>query len=215
MLSQLSIRVSRKRFIHTRSVCLSKVSPPVEQSTSRGTARRHRFTIPAPTWSISSLRLHESHPPASSEELQILAKRAVLDVRQFNDVTKQQLCQDLGNMLHMMNAVQNFQSTTTNSTMPEGEPEDAARMMYDIPRGVTEAPFRMDDDHDDDDTSGNKAVTNTTTSNTDKQDNEEEIRISHSVRESYLEPKMKRVGGHQYFETITSIQPTNKNNQGH
>jgi hypothetical protein len=160
-----------------------------------------RFTIPKPTWSISSLRLHESHPPASNEELQLLAKRAVLDIRQFDEVKKKQLCQDLGNMLHMMKQVQDFQSTTTTKNFDN---VDDPRMLYDISRGVTEAPFRLDDRN-----------TRTSTTAIGRQgqhhsDEEEEVRISKSVRESYLEPKMKRVGGHQYFEIITSIQRTNK-----
>ena len=178
-------------------ICFPDVSI-VNQHSSTDTSKR--FTIPEPTWSISSLGLHESHTPASIKELQILAKRAVLNLRRIDDESKQQLCQDLGNMLHMMKQVQNFQSTntsTTATTIPNDEND--SRMMYDLPRGVTETPFRIDD-----------SSTRTAKNSIEQQHQQnEEVRMSQSVRESYLEPKMKRVGGHQYFEIITSIQ-TNK-----
>ena len=161
------------------------------------------FTIPEPTWSISSLQLHESHSPVCMEDLKILAKRSVLDLRRFNDATKQQLCQDLGNMLHMMKQVQSFQSTMTSAIVKEKYSDDNdPTTLYDMPRGVTEAPFRIDDNH---------RTTSDTTTTTIIDQNEQQM--SQSVRESYLEPKMTRVGGHQYYEIITSIQRTNvKNN---
>lgn len=181
----------RKRCIHTCTLCLSKVSLDENKETTLS----KKITIPKPTWSISSLQLHEPHPPASMEELQILAKRSILDLRQFNDETKRQLCQDLGNMLHMMKQVQNFQSTTTTalSDMKDCDPN----VIYDHPRGVTEAPFRIDDD------SATKLRPYTV-----NHEKEDEVRLSQLVRESYLEPKMKRVGGHQYFEIITAIEPS-------
>jgi hypothetical protein len=181
--------------MHTCDLFSSKQVPVVVRSSHSATTEAKGFTIPKPTWSISSLQLHESHTPASMDELQILAKRSVLDLHRFDDETRQQLCQDLGNMLHMMKQVQSYQSTMTSDHDQKytNENDDDPIMLYDIPRGVTETPFRRDD---------NLTTMNTTTTTEDHNVQ----RISQSVRESYLEPKMKRVGGHQYYEIITSIQ---------
>jgi Asp-tRNA(Asn)/Glu-tRNA(Gln) amidotransferase C subunit len=181
------------RFHLSGTCCFTSKSTTIHSESTAGTASGHdsdhnrstatpkRFKIPEPTWSVSSLQLHESHAPTSMDELNTMAKRSVLDLRHLTDETKQQLCQDLGNMLHMMKQVQNFQVTSD-----DGELNDPVTL-YDTPRGVSEAPFRMDDGK----------LTTSTKNNTNATDLEE-YNISQSVRESYLEPKMTRVGGHQY-----------------
>lgn len=76
-------------------------------------------------------------------------------------------------------------------------------MLYDVPRGVTEAPFRID---------ANITTTSSEVISSNADDDREEHQISQSVRESYLAPNMTRVGGHLYYEIVTSIQRTANGN---
>ena len=205
ILSPRSFDVSRKRLYKLCGSLPIKVQCQ-HHSVAAATGTHQRFTIPKPTWSIRSLQLHESHAPADMKELEILAKRSVLDLRQFDDETKQQLRQDLGNMLHMMKQVQRFQSTKTVEERQDDDDDDDDQnnpiMLYDVPRGVTEAPFRID------------ANITTTSSEviSSPADDREGHQISQSVRESYLAPNMTRVGGHLYYEIVTSIQRTANGN---
>jgi hypothetical protein len=203
ILSPRSSDVSRKRLYKLCGSLPIKVQCQ-HHSVAAATGTHQRFTIPKPTWSIQSLQLHESHAPADMKELEILAKRSVLDLRQFDDETKQQLRQNLGNMLHMMKQVQRFQSTkTVEERQDEDDDQNNPIMLYDVPRGVTEAPFRIDAN-----------ITTTTSSEViaSPADDREEHQISQSVRESYLAPNMTRVGGHLYYEIVTSIQRTANGN---
>ena len=204
ILSPRSFDVSRKRLYKLCGSLPIKVQCQ-HHSVAAATGTHQRFTIPKPTWSIQSLQLHESHAPADMKELEILAKRSVLDLRQFDNETKQQLRQDLGNMLHMMKQVQRFQSTKTVEERQDDDDDDDQNnpiMLYDVPRGVTEAPFRID------------ANITTTSSEviSSPADDREGHQISQSVRESYLAPNMTRVGGHLYYEIVTSIQRTANGN---
>ena len=120
-------------------------------------------------------------------DLEKLAKRAVIDTTLHDN--KEQLCQDLGNMLHMMEqllpeSAEKQSESAINTTNYDADP---AVLLYDVPRGVTEAPCRDDTALGDDE---NLALSV----------------MSASVRGSLLEPKMKRVGAHQYFEIVTARQ---------
>ena len=55
--------------------------------------------IPPPTWSVASLGLDQKRDPVSREELETLARRALLH-------PNNELRQDLGNMLHLIRQVQ-------------------------------------------------------------------------------------------------------------
>jgi hypothetical protein len=93
--------------------------------------------LPPPTWSISSLKLDQQHAPVSEEELSILAKRALInlpsDDKSSHQLDTKQLRQDLGNMIHMIQQVQDFATDTAGLTDEH---------IYDRPRGVTSAPVR-------------------------------------------------------------------------
>jgi Asp-tRNA(Asn)/Glu-tRNA(Gln) amidotransferase C subunit len=142
-----------------------------------------KLTIPDPTWSVASLQLDKAHPPASVEELHVLAQRATLDMCRLDDATRNKLCQDLGNMLRMIEHVQENDPATAQSEIKTPmDPVD----LYDVPRGVVAAPFRDEDDR------------------TQDERNDEEKAMAQSVRNSFLEPKMRWVGGHQYYEIVTS-----------
>jgi len=92
--------------------------------------------IPDATWSVESLELGKKHPPVSQQELERLAKRALLDVRHL---PVEDLRQDLGNMLHMIRQVQSFQPTEELNEVD----------LYDVPRGVQATPLRKDDEETD------------------------------------------------------------------
>ena len=85
--------------------------------------------VPKPTWSIKDLKLTDQTDPVSQEELQILAKRSLLDVQAIGDDT--QLRQDLANMLHCLNQIQSVPLKVMT-----------AAEIYDVPRGVSKAPLR-------------------------------------------------------------------------
>ena len=97
------------------------------------TLRFRSSYVPKPTWHIADLQLDVNHPPVSEAELQILAKRALVDVKQLEN--KEQLRQDLGNLLHMIDQVSSA-----------SDQEIDHHSMYDLPRGVTSAPVRSDDE---------------------------------------------------------------------
>jgi hypothetical protein len=93
--------------------------------------RRHltaKSFVPTPTWSLKDLNLtnHNHTDPVSIEELQILAKRSLLDV------IEDDMRQDLANMLQCLRNVQSVRCVIST-----------AEEIYDVPRGVTKAPVRI------------------------------------------------------------------------
>ena len=134
------------------------------------------FQIPAPTWSIASLELEKQHAPVDRPTLEALAKRALIDLRQLDNVSELQ--QEVGNMMHMMNQVQELDERTGKDE--DIDDEVGARLMYDVPRNVTAAPLRH-----------SRSETELT--------NEDDSNSSRRVWDSFLTPKTQRVGGHSYF----------------
>ena len=152
------VTTGRRLVAIRRCRCLSSSSDTQQSSSS---------IIPAPTWSIASLELHKSHTPVERDELDTLAKRALVNVTQFSPARIAQLQQDVGNMMHVMNQVSQFESSDA----------DDERLLYDVPRNVTEAPLRGTQD--------------------------EPSTAPPQVWESYLAPQTQRVGGHAYFVIAT------------
>jgi hypothetical protein len=163
-------------------------------STTTTTTTRSTPTIPAPTWSLESLELSQTHAPVSHQELSRLAKRVVLDLAAVDVSHKKNgtinnnnnaafqvaLAQDLGNMMHMIRQVQ---------SLPETETENLSDAdIYDVPRGVTEAPVRREDT--------NKDSTATTRP---------------KWWESLLKPHTTMVGAHSYFVVCTQRDEKNSN----
>jgi hypothetical protein len=148
--------------------------------------------IPAPTWSLQSLGLSQTHAPVSDQELSRLTKRAVfIDLSAMDSHSNSSsnsntsLAQELGNMMHMIQQVQ--------SLLPGNEMEhltDAA--IYDVPRGVTCAPVRRPED-----TSNQDATTSSTTPHNAAQPNRP------AWWESFLKPHTTTVGAHSYFAVVT------------
>jgi len=135
--------------------------------------------IPEATWSVQDLELSKQHQPVSEEELQILARRALLDLNQLDKNTRQQLRQDLGNMMNMIEQVKSFPH---EEYQQQEDIDDYDAAMYDRPRGVTSAPLRTveeDANHDDAETE------------------------SKQVFDSFLKPQTTKVGAHDYFSIET------------
>ena len=112
-----------------------------DRSLLGATATFPSYRLPNPTWSVQDLELSKQHEPISQIELERLAKRAVLDLNQLDESTRNQLCQDLGNMMHMIEQVLSFQ---------HNDEHVVESVIYDAPRGVTAAPLRKDSDNDGD-----------------------------------------------------------------
>lgn len=222
------------RCLRTQSFSTTIEQPKEQQQTSATTKpQRIPIQVPPPTWSIASLELHKQHPPISSSELDVLAKRAVILIDP--GPLREQLCQDLGNMMHMINKVQDFVHVDDQNSNSSGNQSTAnhcsdqeATWLYDVPRGVTVAPFRYErqkKSHSNDhvantvdpklekENSVSKSSSNTTTesatattvhaendTNFDYDDNG----MNPAIRQSLLEPKMTRVGSHCYFEIVTA-----------
>jgi hypothetical protein len=150
--------------------------------------------IPAPTWSIADLQLDSKQPPLPQEELDRLCRLALIDI---NNNTKSQeekdsLNQDLANMLHMIQQVKSFNSSSsysssidhTNVPMEDDNDDDpsCSSHIYDTVRGVTAAPLRR--------------------SNDPLAENDHEAK--EVVWKSLLQPKTTRLGGgHYYFSIVT------------
>jgi hypothetical protein len=133
------------------------------------------FRLPEPTWSVQDLELSKQHPPISVVELEKLAKRALLDLSHLDESTRDDLRQDVGNMMHMIGQVQSFRQND------KGIDELSDGDIYDKPRGVTTAPLRKDGD------SCNK-----------------DTKVDHDqVCEKFLRPQTTKIGAHDYFSIET------------
>ncbi len=109
----------------------------------------------------------------SQAEIEILAKRALIDLDEIDAQEQHQLRQDLGNMMHMIHQISEFSCPEMNSLT------DAD--IYDAPRGVTETPVRQ----------------------ASSKPSPSEEQQAEQVWVSYLKPKTKQVGAHSYFEIAT------------
>jgi hypothetical protein len=157
-------------------------------SSSVPSAQRY---VPEPTWSIASLELDRPHTPVTRSELERLAKRAVIDLSLLDSKDDQlgipQLCQDVGNMMHMMNQVQEFVKTiAANDRISE-------ERLYDAPRGDT------------------LQTPSTSIENGTNDGDWPDKDVSLAVRQSYWGSRLKRVGGHEYFEIVTARQVNDEN----
>jgi hypothetical protein len=155
-------------------------------STQNGTSKPFKTDcFPDPTWSIADLRLDQKHEPMSQVEIEVLAKRALIDLHEIDPKEQQQLRQDLGNVMHMIHRISEFSCPEMDSLT------DAD--IYDAPRGVTETPVRH-------------------ASSKPSPGEEQQAR---QVWESYLKHKTKQLGAHSYFEIATrqEVVSTEQNNK--
>ena len=168
------------RFNTTRTLSTGSSS---SQNTSKHQNADHPLSyIPEPTWSIKSLELDFKHAKLPPDQVQRLAHLALLDLDQLLlPNSKNDLEQDLGNMMHMVEQVSDFVKDPSNKelfTIPQVD--DA--FQYDYVRGVTSAPYRS------------------VQAPPDAQDLEDAAR----VWGTYLEPSTTLQGGsHQYFSIST------------
>lgn len=152
----------------------------------------------------------------SDAEFERLARLALLDL---SLLPREKLRRDLSNMVRLIGQVQQQeQERRGNDEKEEGDgteagksredwedevaTAEAARRMYDAPRGVRSVPFRRGSG----DGNGSSAATGDDSAAGDTvegqqlaQEEDEEVR-SKKVWESFLEPKTTKVGGsHRYF----------------
>ena len=96
--------------------------------------------VPLPTWSLASLRLNSDAPevePLTAEQLSSLSKRAMIHIPDDEASRK-----DLANMMQLIQQVVDWNKKNEGI----GGGDDDAALLYDLPRGVKEAPLRSDDD---------------------------------------------------------------------
>ena len=181
---------SRSSIAYHPSVAIVRFlsSSNITSSANASSSASSSFQLPDPTWPLQDLGLSKHHPPISETELKKLAKRALLDLHPFDDTdnnttgtTREQLRQDLGNMMHMIEQVQSFEFNTKDARFLEDQAD-----IYDKPRGVVAAPLRRDID---DGVDGSRKE-------------EEEIQAK-EVFESFLQPQTTKVGAHNYFSIET------------
>jgi hypothetical protein len=190
--SQYLYRLCNPSSSATRSLSTTTAPPPRSRSNP---------IIPAPTWSLQSLELSQTHTPISDQELSRLTKRAVIDLSALdshttNTISKASLAQDLGNMMHMIQQVQ--------SALPDKEMEHLTDAdIYDVPRGVTAAPVRREQD-----TSTFTDAT-LTTSSSSTTPNKAQLKRP-MWWDSLLKPKTTTVGAHSYFAVCTQRDDENK-----
>jgi hypothetical protein len=100
--------------------------------------RKHKH-VPPPTWSIQELHLDNdamNAEPLSPELLASLSRRALLRIPDDDSYRN-----DLAKMMQLIQQVVNW---NTENEERLKEMDDAE--LYDLPRGVTEAPLRSDDE---------------------------------------------------------------------
>jgi hypothetical protein len=186
-----------------------------------------KFRLPPPTWSVSDLQLSVDHEPVSDEVLVALCRRACVQVpppvatvtsgdcankeeeeREEEETSMRQMAQDVGNLLHMLRQVRSIDPSLAASLLDSTSEEERARLLYDVPRGVSPIVFDVanDDDDDDDDDDDSRSESNSAEGEgiaSASWDNDEDAREFDRVRDSLLRPKMVQVGGHSYFAVQT------------
>ena len=198
----------------------SSSSPSTLNSNSSNNQKHRSYQfIPSPTWSVQDLELTLSHPPLPEEEFKKLARLVLLDVSSSssrrrssnNDNNNDSLRQDLGNMLHMIQQVTEYQyppstkSSSSSSSSRSGSNSscnsnnvhdgydtvdseatyDDSSKIYDAVRGVKAAPLRrgLEDDP--------LQLSDTAQ--------------AQDVWENFVQPKTMRKGGsHVYFAIKTN-----------
>jgi len=199
-------KVSRRRLFTTNSADepLSSIDNGSTSNDDCNSINRRQKRIPSPTWSIADLELTSTHPPLPQNEFERLARLVLIDVSSKNNENNNDnynddmdsLRQDLGNMLHMIQHVTEYEyypSPTgkyNNEHFPTSENNDIAPTcgggsIYDTVRGVKAIPLRKGID---DDPLQDRDATQ-----------------AREVWESFLRPKTIRKGGsHVYFAIETN-----------
>jgi hypothetical protein len=125
MLNDITITPEKKMIQRQRMIQRRCASTMVLRQHFRGLTAKS--FVPKPTWSLKDLNLTNNHTdPVSMEELQMLAKRSLLDV------IEDDMRQDLANMLQCLRKVQSVRVVAMGTAVE----------IYDVPRGVTKAPVR-------------------------------------------------------------------------
>jgi hypothetical protein len=166
-------------------------STTTKTTTTTTTTTIRRF-VPHPTWSVTDdLALHERHAKIDVATFHLLCRRACLLPleEEEEDDDNSTLRQDVGNMMHMMNQV----VRALSEIVPAGDDKKySISDIYDRPRGVTAAP----------------GVVEAATGVADVESSSTAASVDASTDKSWLETmresKMKRVGGHYYFEIETT-----------
>jgi hypothetical protein len=160
--------------------------------------QQHHKHIPSPTWSIKDLELTSTHPPLPQEELERLARLVLIDVNNNNnnDDDLDSLKQDLGNMIHMIQHVTEYEhkhvggvsiseENNNNDTNDQTSYGRDAGTIYDAVRGVKTIPLR-------------KGIE-------DDPLQEGDTKQAQEVWDNFLKPKtINRGGGHAYFAIETT-----------
>jgi hypothetical protein len=166
-------------------------------TTNSANEKQHKH-IPSPTWSIKDLELTSTHPPLPQEELERLARLVLIDINNDNnDDDMDSLKQDLGNMIHMIQHVTEYDgknkhvggvSIASEEQNDENDPtygRDATGSIYDAVRGVKSIPLR-------------KGIE-------DDPLQEGDTKQAQEVWDNFLQPKtINRGGGHAYFAIETT-----------
>jgi hypothetical protein len=183
-----------------------------------------KFRLPPPTWSVSDLQLSVNHEPVSDEVLVALCRRACVRVpptatttttktnesdNREEETSMRQMAQDVGNLLHMLRQVQSIDPNLAASLLDSKGDDERARLLYDVPRGVS--PIVFDGSTNGDDSDGrsessrapNEGHGGDATANASSHRHDEDAMEFDRVRESLLRPKMVQVGGHSYFAVRT------------
>jgi hypothetical protein len=153
--------------------------------------------ISSPTWSIKDLELTSTHPPLPQEELERLARLVLIDINNDNnDDDLDSLKQDLGNMIHMIQHVTEYDgknkhagdiSIASDEQNDENDPTYGRDpgSIYDAVRGVKSIPLRKGIDDD--------------------PLQEGDTNQAQEVWDNFLQPKtINRGGGHAYFAIETT-----------
>eukprot|EP00536_Pseudo-nitzschia_multiseries_P009981 jgi/Psemu1/202134/e_gw1.291.48.1 len=189
---------SNNGFFRRRIVSLTGRTEDTNAEERNDFQQREKGRVPQPTWSVKDLELTSPHTPIPKRELGRLARLVLVDLstnKNNNDLhTLFSLEQDLGNMLHMIQHVTEYdyqqtagKSATDARNQGDTNYEDAkySAKIYDTVRGIEATPLR-------------KGI---------KEDplQEQDAVQAQDIWASFLQTKAIRVGGgHVYFSIKTT-----------
>ena len=166
---------------------------PRNQSTDNSTTVQ---VPPPPSWSISELRLISGEDDAnqlSEEELVVLARRCLIDVRRLSEERREQLRIDVAGIMRCASVLLDVKDLTMDSDCSETTSRQLSDVdIYDAHRCLTKIPVRRD-------TKSNEA-----NGAPDTEDDWDQTGEAQAILQSEsVQSRMVKVGGEKFFSVVT------------
>ena len=152
---------------------------------------------PPPSWSISELRLisgEDDSNKLSEEELAVLARRCLIDVRRLSAERREQLRTDVAGIMRCASVLLDVKDLTLDSECTETNSKQPSDVdIYDAPRGLTKILVRRDAKSDDESDGA-----------PDSEDDWDQTGEARAVLQSEsVQSRMVKFGGEKFFSVVT------------